>query len=97
MSSPDSCLRRLFEASARCSPPLPCEAPFWMEARILEAWRRERGAEIVLWAMPLVRRAFVCAWVIIAVSTALSIRSFTQAPANELVIVDSAIKLSLMQ
>src|SRR5690349_770136 len=97
MSSPDSCLRRLF-AAARCtSEPLPTEAPFWMETQILNAWRAERQAEVALWSMPLVRKAFVCAWVIIAVSTALSLHTLREAPASELVVVDSAIKLSLLQ
>src|SRR4051794_14277973 len=97
MSSPDSCLRRLFEASAQVSQPLPTEAPFWMESQILQTWQAQRGREVAQWPMPLVRRALVCAWVIIAVSTAMTFHSLTESPANELVIVDSAIKRSLLQ
>jgi hypothetical protein len=98
MNSPDSCLRRLFEAASRASEPLPLEAPFWMESQILHAWRTEKPqTDVVLWPMPLVRKAFVCACVIIAVSTALTMHSLKETPANELVIVDSAIKLCLMQ
>ena len=97
MSSPDSCLRRLFEASARVCQPLPCEAPFWMETHILNAWRTERETELSLWPLTLVRRALVCACVIVALSSALAFHATTEPPPNELMIVDSAIKTSLMQ
>ena len=45
----------------------------------------------------LFRGAVVCACVIILVSTALTLGSLREPPANELVIVDSVLQISLMQ
>jgi hypothetical protein len=96
MNPIDSCLQRLFRAAAADPAPLPSEAPFALEARVLADWRI--GAPAETWsALPLVRRACVCACAILILAAALTLHSHTEAPPNELVIVDSAIQLTMMQ
>ncbi len=98
MNRTDSCLDRLFRAArpATFDPPLPSEAPFGLESRILAAWRGtcEEGAAMLV---PLMRGAFACACAILVISGVLALRSWKDAPPDVLVSVDSAIQLTLTQ
>jgi hypothetical protein len=96
MNFTDSCLQRLFRAAARTPEPLPAEVPFGLEARILASWRRGAPSEESE-LLPLVRGACICACAIILITAALNWRSLTEPPPNELMIVDSVIRISLIQ
>jgi hypothetical protein len=96
MNSIDSILQRLCRAAAHAPRDLPAEAPFPLEARILAQWRAGASETPALLCWPVVRGAFVCACAIVVISTVLSLRSLTDAPSNEMVIVDSMIQLTLM-
>lgn len=96
MNRIDSCLQRLFRAAALAPLSLPPEAPFALETRILAAWRL--GLVEERWsALPLVRRATLCACAIIILAAAFTFQPGGEAPPSELVVVDSAIHLTLMQ
>jgi hypothetical protein len=92
-------LDRLFRAAARRSEPLPTEAPFALEARLLAAWRAglEKDEDYSPALLALIRGAITCACVIIVISAALTFHAWTEAPPNELFMVDSAIQLTLIQ
>jgi len=96
MNRTDFCLERLFRAAAKTPQHIPAEAPFYLEGALLAAWRNRVGDERAF-LMPLMRRAFVCACVILAISAGITLHSLTEAPPSELVIVDSAIQLTLLQ
>ncbi len=97
MDRMNSSLDRLFRAAARCPDPLPAEAPFPLEARVLAAWRAASQTDTSSALMPLFRGAIACACAIIVISAALTFHSWREAAPNELGIVDSAIQLTLMQ
>ena len=99
MNPLDFSLDRLFRAAGQFRPPLPAEAPYHLETRILGAWRRGLEAERLSLAIPLVRKAFLCACAILIISAAWTLSSLREAsPApDELVNVDSAIQLTLLQ
>jgi hypothetical protein len=99
MNGLDSCLQRLLRAARRDPVDLPSEVPFGLEARVLAAWRgslvQEQSSTALV--VPLIRRAFLCACAILVVAAALTFHSWKETPPNEMVIVDSAIQLTLMQ
>jgi hypothetical protein len=99
MNPLDFSLERLFRAASRFQPPLPAEAPYYVEARILGALRRGLEPERPSLVVPLVRRASLCACAILVISAAWTLHSLREtSPApDELVNVDSAIQLTLMQ
>jgi len=99
MKNIDFCLDRLFRAARHARAPLPSEAPFFLETRVLAAWRRgvvgERPSPIV----PLVRKAVLGACAILVVSTLVGLYAWHEAPSapDELVTVESAIQLTMMK
>jgi len=98
MNQTEFCLQRLLRSARRASVPLPAEAPFELEAHILSAWRDGSASEenrILL--RPVLRRAVLCACAILVISTVLTLRSWKEGPADELMIVDTAIQLTLTQ
>ena len=99
MNDIDTQLRRLFRAAARAPRELPAEAPFHLEARVLANWRSGRPFPDDLpglW-MGVVQKAFVCSCAILLVAAALILHSRSESPANEMVDLDSAIQLTLLQ
>jgi hypothetical protein len=94
------CLDRLFRAARHARPPLPSEAPFLLETRVMAAWREGLPAERSGLVVPLVRKAVVGACAILVVSTILGVYAWrhevSSAP-DELITVESAIQLTMMQ
>jgi hypothetical protein len=97
MNDTDRCLQQLFRAAARVPNPLPAEAPFDLEQRVLAAWRGGSAGDAPAFLIPLVRAAVVCACAIVMISAALALRAWTEGPPNELVILDSAIQLTVLK
>jgi hypothetical protein len=97
MNRVNSCLDRLFRAAGRCPAPLPAEAPFILEAQVLAAWRDGLEEDCSFALLPLFRGAMACACAIIVISVALTLHSWVDAPPSEMIILDSAIQLTLMQ
>ena len=97
MNAIDSCLRRLFRAAAGIDESLPTEAPFWLEAQVMTAWRGHRAAEPALIILPVMRKAFFCACAVVVITAALTFQTFREPPPSELVVVDSAIQSHLLQ
>ena len=95
MKSAEFSLERLLRAAARVPEALPAEAPYQVELRVLAVWRRGLAADPSVIFLPLVRKAFLCACAILVISAAVSLKSWTEAPPNELFIVDSAIQFTL--
>jgi hypothetical protein len=87
----------LFRAAASAPDDLTAEAPFELEARVIDAWRRGPQPEQAPGTLPVLRGAFVCACAIILVSAAVTFQALRESPPSELVIVDSAIQLTLLQ
>ena len=97
MNRTDSNLQRLFRAADASPREFPVEAPFPVETRIMAAWRSGLHEDPAKNLLPVFRIAFLCACAIILVSAALSLRSSNESPPNEMVVVDSAIQLTLLQ
>ena len=97
MNQIDCCLRRLFQAAAQGPESLPAEAPFWLEAQVMAAWRQGVVTEPTLSFLPVIRRAFLCACAIVVVTAAFAFHTFQEPPPSELVIVDSAIQWNVSQ
>lgn len=95
MMSVHSCLERLLRGAARAPGSLPAQVPFRLEAQVLAMWRKEKREEPLL--LPLFRGAFVCACAILVISAALTLQSWREIPANEMLIVDSVIRMTLLQ
>ena len=99
MNDIDIQLQRLLRAAAHAPRDLPPEAPFPLEARVLADWRSGRVQTETLpgtW-MAIVQKAFVCSCAILLVAAALILHSRSETPANEMVDLDSAIQLTLLQ
>ena len=97
MNHNDRCLQQLFRAAARAAHPLPAEAPFDLEQRVLAAWREGLGEDVYDLFIPLVRAAVVCACAIMLLSAGFALHAWSEAPPNELVLLDSAIQLTLLK
>jgi hypothetical protein len=97
MNPIDSSLQRLFRAAAQVRENPPCEAPFQVEAHVLAGWRRQSAQEADDGLGPVLRAAFICACVILAISAALTFGLSPETPPNEMVILDSAMQLTLIQ
>jgi hypothetical protein len=99
MNQTDSCLLRLFRAASRVPTALPMEASYALELRILGDWRRGLETEPSVLALPVLRRAFLCACAILVISVVLTIQVLREnpSPTDELGTMDSAIQLTLMQ
>jgi hypothetical protein len=73
MKPNDHSLERLFKSAARASRPLPSEAPFAVEARVLAHWRRQSpDADELFSLLPLFRRGLTLACLIAVASMAFS-------------------------
>jgi hypothetical protein len=98
MSRIDSYWARLLHAAAAAPRELPNEAPFAMETRLLAEWNGAPSAEDESRRLvPVFRAAFLAACVIILISITMSLRSLDETPPNEMVVIDSAIQLTLLK
>jgi hypothetical protein len=97
MNPIDQSLERLLRAAAQAPESIPCEAPFPLETRILAAWRSGGSEEPSGTLDPLLRRAFYCACGILLLAIAFSLHSGSEPPPNEILMMDSAIELTLTQ
>src|SRR5262249_11821043 len=84
MKHSNSALERLFRAAARVEPDVPVEAPFALESAVLAAWNYELPAENTVYPLPVMRRAFLCACAILAISTALTLHLLQDSPPSEI-------------
>jgi hypothetical protein len=97
MNSTDLCLQRLLRSARRVRTPLPGEAPFHVETQILHAWREGLAPENIPLPLPILRGAFICACAILIISTVLTLRSLKEGTPDEVMILDNAIQLTLLQ
>lgn len=89
-------LQRLFRAAAQAPRDLPLPPDFGFESRVLADWRSSwmAGDDSVL--ITLLRRAFLCACLMVLLSFAVNYRFLTDSAPSELAIADSAIRMSLL-
>jgi hypothetical protein len=97
MNPIDSRLQRLVRAAACIPRELPTEAPFALECQVISAWRSRPVSDRSAILLPLFRGACLCACAIILISAALSLHALNETPPNEMVVLDSAIQLTLLQ
>ncbi len=88
--------QRLFRAAARAPRDWPAEPPFGFEARVLAGWRSALAADDSALLLALLRRAFVCACLMMLLSVAVHYGFLTDPTPNELAVADSAIQMSLL-
>jgi hypothetical protein len=98
MNLNDQMLQRLVRSAARAPRPLPEGAPLAVESKVLACWRRlpfeaVDRAQLVL---PLLRRAAVCACVLMLVSIALSYGAIINADDEVVMIANSVVDLTLL-
>jgi hypothetical protein len=95
MNHTDLCLQRLLRSARRASLPLPTEAPFYLEARVLNAWRYGLSDDPPPLLAPVLRRAMLAACAILVICTAFTLRSLRETPPDEVMVVGTAIQLAL--
>lgn len=92
----DHQLNRLFKAAAQSPRPLPTEAPFAIESRVLAQWRSGRGAEDELFSLlPLFRGGLALACAIALLAITFSLREPDQG-LDEVVIIESVAEMSYL-
>ena len=97
MNSTDLSLQRLLRSARRARTPLPGEAPFHVETQILHAWREGLAPENATLPLPVLRGAFICACAILIISAVLTLHVLQEGAPDELMIMDNAIQLTLLQ
>lgn len=98
MRNHDSELEHLLKSAARARRPLPEQVPFALEARVLAQWRRGSAAagEAAQFFLPLLRRAALCACLLMLLSIAFSYRALLSGDNDEVALANSAIDLSVL-
>lgn len=98
MNSTQHQLNRLLAAAARAPRALSDEVPFALEAKVMASWRRlPAGAgEIPHLLLPFLRRAAVCACLLMLLSIAFSYRDIIAGENVEATLANSAVDLSLL-
>ena len=98
MSRNDQALERLFKSAARAARPLPQEAPFTLEAKVLAQWRASASGagDLAQSLLPLLRRAALCACLLMLLSIAFSYRAFNGGEDEEVAIANSAVDLTAL-
>jgi hypothetical protein len=98
MNSIDQQLEQLLNSAARAPRNLPRETPFRVEAKVLAQWRSRPGGagEVAHFLLPLLRRAALCACLLMLVSIAFSYRAITNGENDEAAIANSAVDLTLL-
>ena len=98
MKSPDQNLDRLLESAARAPRLLPRRAPFAVESRLLAHWRRLplEKADLAQMLLPVLRRAALCACLLMLASIALSYRTILNGDDDIVTIANSAMDSALL-
>ncbi len=91
-------LNQLLKSAARASLPLPVEAPFAVQAKVLAHWRRwpADSSDLAHAFLPLIRRAAVCACILMLLSLAFTYRTLSNPESEEVIIANSAVDLTLL-
>jgi hypothetical protein len=99
MNSINQQLERLLKSAARAPRrPLPREAPFVVEAKVLARWRSLPGGAVDLAhvLLPLLRRAALCACLLMLLSIAFSYRAILAGENDEVTLANAAVDLTLL-
>jgi hypothetical protein len=96
MNSIDQQLERLLKSAARAPQTLSEEAPFAMQSKVLAHWRGvPAGAgDFAQFLLPLLRRAALCACLLMLVSIAFSYRALITGENEEVIIANAAMDLT---
>jgi hypothetical protein len=96
MNSIDRQLQYLLKAAARAPKTLSGDVPFAVQARVLAQWRSGgMGAgDLGQLLLPLLRRAAICACLLMLVSIAFSYRAILSAENDEVIIANAAMDLT---
>ena len=96
MKPQNNSLERLFKSAAHACRPLPTEAPFALEARVLAQWRRQSPeADELFGLLPLFRRGLTLACLIAVASMAFSYAGGQPAP-EEVAILNSVPEINYL-
>jgi hypothetical protein len=98
MNSINQQLERLLKSALRAPRALPVGTPFAVEAKVLAHWRDLPGgamdfAQILL---PLLRRAALCACLLMLLSIAFSYRTILIGENDEVTLANAAVDLTLL-
>jgi len=93
MNSVDHQLEQLLKAAARAPKLPPGEAPFALQARVLAHWRSAAtgAGDLGQLLLPLLRRAAICACLLMLVSIAFSYRAILSGDDDEVMIANAAV------
>lgn len=91
-------LERLLNSAARAPQPVPGEAPFAVESRVLARWRTSPGGagDLAHMLLPLLRRAALCACLLMLLSIAFSYRTILTGDNDETTLANAAVDLTLL-
>ena len=91
-------LERLLNSAARAPRPAPGEARFALEAKVLARWRTCPGGvgDLAHMLLPLLRRAALCACVLMLLSIAFSYRTILTGDSDETTLANAALDLTLL-
>ena len=98
MKELDQQLERLFNSAARAPRNLPSQAPFVVEAKVLAQWRSwpSGAGDLGHFLLPFLRRAALCAGLLMLVSIAFSYRALLSGENDEAAIANSAVDWTLL-
>ena len=98
MRSINQQLECLLKAAARAPRPATSEAPFALEAKVLARWRSLPGGagDLAHMLLPLLRRAALCACVLMLLSIAFSYRTILTGDSEETTLANAALDLTLL-
>src|SRR5438552_14292483 len=96
MNSINQQLDHLLKSAARAPKAPSGEAPFAMQSRILAQWRSvpAGGGDLAQLLLPLLRRAALCACLLMLVSIAFSYRAIINGENDEVIIANAAVDLT---
>ena len=98
MNPLDRQLQLLLTAAATAARPVAARAPFGVEAPVLAHWlcRSHAANDVAQVLLPLLRRAFFCACVLMLLSIAFSYRAIVSGENEEVAIANSTVDLTLL-
>jgi hypothetical protein len=90
-------LKRLCKAAAQAAREIPVEVPFELERRVLALWRSGAAAVDEFFSpLPLYRRALAFACALVVAALAFYAWEFSQAPSDEVVIINTPVSLTYL-
>ena len=98
MNSPNQQLDRLLRSASRALRPLPAEAPFSVQSRVLAHWRILPAGAVDFGCilLPLLRRAALCACLLMLLSIAFSYHVIIAGEDEAVMLANSAVDLTLL-